>query len=160
MWLSSVQFSSVTQSCPTLCDPMNCSMPGLPVHHQPSHPLSSPLSSGSFPVSLFFTSGGQSTGVSASALVLLIQYWFLLGLTGLIFLQSKELSKVFSNTTIQKHQFIDTQLSLQSNLTSINDYWKRKPIALTRLTLSARENPLLTLLKIQISNINLRCFVP
>ena len=92
---SSVQFSSVTQSCPTLCHPMNLSTPGLPVHHQlpeftqihvhqvgdasqPSHPLSShsppaPKSlpaSGSFPMSQLFTSGGQSIGVSASASVL------------------------------------------------------------------------------------------
>ena len=86
-----VQFSSVAQSCPTLCDPMNRSMPGLPVHHQlpeftqthvhrvsdaiqPSHLLSSPLllpqslpASESFPMSQLFSWGGQSTGVSASA---------------------------------------------------------------------------------------------
>ena len=86
------KLSSVTQSCPTLCDPMDGSTPGLPVHHhlpeftqthfhwvrdaiQPSHPLvpfSSHLqsfpASGSFPVSQFFTSGGQSIGVSASAI--------------------------------------------------------------------------------------------
>ena len=90
-------FLSVTQSCLTLCDPMNCSMPGFPVHHQlselththvhqvsdaiqPSHPLSPPspptfnLSkpSGSFPVSWFFASGGQSIGVSTSTSVLLM----------------------------------------------------------------------------------------
>ena len=90
-----VQFSSVAQSCPTLCDPMNHSTPGLPVHHQlleftqthvhrvgdaiqPSHPLSSPSppapnslpASGSFPVSQLFAWGGQSIGVSASASVL------------------------------------------------------------------------------------------
>ena len=85
----SVQFSSVAQSCPTLCDPMNCSTPGLPVHHQlleftqthvyrvgdaiqPSHPLfsSCPQSlpaSESFPMSQLFAWGGQSTGVSALA---------------------------------------------------------------------------------------------
>ena len=84
----SVQFSSVAQSCPTLCDPMDCSMPGLPVHHQlpelaqtlvhcaddaiqPSHPLLSPsLQSfpvpGSFPMSQLFKSGGQSIGWSFS----------------------------------------------------------------------------------------------
>ena len=85
----SVQFSPVTQSCPTLCNPMDCSTPGLPVHHplpelaqthvhrdsdaiQPSHPLSysSPPASGSFPMSKFFASGGQNIGVSASASVL------------------------------------------------------------------------------------------
>ena len=93
--LSSVQFSSVAQSCPTLCDPMNCSTPGLPVHHQlpeftqthvhwvsdaiqPSHPLLSPFpscpqsfpASGSFPMSQLFAPEGQSIGVSASISVL------------------------------------------------------------------------------------------
>ena len=70
--------------------------------------------SGSFPISLFFTSGGQSIGASASASVLPmnIQDWFPLGLTGWISLQSKGLSRVFSNTTLQKHQFFSAQLSL------------------------------------------------
>ena len=70
--------------------------------------------SGSFPVSLFFASSGQSIGVSASASVLPmnIQDWFPLGLTGWISLQSKGLSRVFSNTTVQKHQFFRVQLSL------------------------------------------------
>ena len=70
--------------------------------------------SGSFPVSQFFTSGGQSTGVSAWASVfpVNIQDWFPLGLTGWISLQSKGLSRVFSNTTVQKHQFFSAQLSL------------------------------------------------
>ena len=69
--------------------------------------------SGSFPMSQFFTSCGQSSGVSASASVLPmnIQDWFPLGWTGWIFLQSKGLSKVFSNTTVQKHQFVNAQLS-------------------------------------------------
>ena len=81
-------------------------------------PFSSCLQSfpalGSFPRSQFFTSGGQRIGVSASASVLPmnIQDWFPLGFTGLIFLQSKGLSRVFSNTTVQKHQFLGTQLSL------------------------------------------------
>ena len=104
----------VAQSCLTLCDPMDCSTPGLPVHHQlpvysnscPSswwcHPTSSssviPFSSrlqsfpasGSFLRSRLFASGGQSIGVSASASILPmnIQDWFPLGLTGLISLQS------------------------------------------------------------------------
>ena len=71
----------------------------------------------SFPMSQFFTLGGQSIGVSASASVLPmnIQDWFPLGLTGLISLQSKGLSRVFSNTTVQKHQFFGTQPSLQSH---------------------------------------------
>ena len=69
--------------------------------------------SGSFPMSQFFTSGGQSIGVSASASVLPmnIHNWFPLGWTGWISLQSKGLSRVFSNTTVQKHQFFGAQLS-------------------------------------------------
>ena len=108
---------------------MDCSTPGLPVHHwlpeltqtqvhrvgdaiQPSHPLSSPSppaqsfpASGSF-LSQFFASGGQSIGVSASTSVLPmnIQDWSPLGWTGWISWQSKGLSRVFSNTTVQKHQ--------------------------------------------------------
>ena len=72
---------------------------------------------GSFPVSQFFASGGQSTGVSASTSVLpmTIQDWFPLELTGWISLQSKGLSRVFSNTAVQKHQFFGAQLSLHSN---------------------------------------------
>ena len=70
--------------------------------------------SGSFPMSQFFTSGCQSIGASASASVLPmnIQDWFPLGLAGWISLQSKGLSRVFSNTTVQKHQFFGAQLSL------------------------------------------------
>ena len=81
-----------------------------------SCPQSLPAS-GSFPVSQFFTSGGQRIGVSASASVLPmnIQDWSPLGWTGWISLQSKGLSKVFSNTTVQKHQFFGAQLSSQSN---------------------------------------------
>ena len=141
----SVQFISVTQLCPTRCDHMNCSMPGLPVHHQTPRVYSSscPMSwwcdsttssfvvtfssrlqsfpvSGSFLMSQFFTSGGQSIGVSASTSVIPmnIQDWFPssdlspLGWTGWISLQSKGLSGVFSNTTVQKHQFFGAQLSL------------------------------------------------
>ena len=70
-----------------------------------------------FQMSQFFTSAGQSIGVTASASVLPmnIQDWFPLGWTGWISLQSKGLSRVFSNTTVQKHQFLGTQLSLYSN---------------------------------------------
>ena len=73
--------------------------------------------SGSFEMSLFLASGGQSIGVSASASVLPmnIQDWFPLGRTGWISLQSKGLSRVFSNTTVQKHQFFSAQPSLWSN---------------------------------------------
>ena len=137
-FILSYQFSSVAQSCLTLCDPMNRSTPGLPVHRQIlaftqthvhwwwCHPTISSyvipfsshrqsfLASGSFQMSQFFASGGQNIGVSASASVLPmnIQEWFPLGLTGWISLQSRGLSRVFSNTTVQKHQFFDAQLIL------------------------------------------------
>ena len=84
-------------------------------------PFSSCLQSfpspGSFPMNLFFASVGQSIGVSASTPVLpkSIQDWFPLGLTGWISLPSKRLSRVFSNTTVQKHRFFGAQLSLYSN---------------------------------------------
>ena len=76
-----------------------------------SCPQSLPAS-GSFPMSQFFASGGQSIGLSASVLPMRIQDWFPLGWTSWISLQSKGLSRVFSNTTIQKHQFFSAQLSL------------------------------------------------
>ena len=72
-------------------------------------------SSESFPVSQFFASAGQSIGVSASVLPMNIQAWFPLGWTGLICLQSKGLSRIFSNTTVQKLQFFSSQLSSCSN---------------------------------------------
>ena len=78
-------------------------------------PLQSFPTSGSFPLSQFFTSGGQSVGVSASVLPVNIQDWFPLWLTGWISLLSKVLSRVFSNTTVQRCQFFDAQLSLWSN---------------------------------------------
>ena len=76
--------------------------------------LQSFAASGSFPISQFFASGGQSIGISASASVLPknIQDWFSLGWIGWIFLQSKGLPRIFYNTTVQKHQFFNTQLSL------------------------------------------------
>ena len=133
-----VKFSSVTQSCPPFCDPMDCSMPGFPAHYQlleltqthvhwvsdasqPSHPLLSPL----LLPSIFL-----SIRVYSDESVLYIrwpEYWnfsfsispsneysglISLGLTGLISLQSKGLSRVFSDTTVQKHQFFGTELSL------------------------------------------------
>ena len=132
--LGSVQFSSVTQSCLTLCNPMDYSMPGLPVHHQLpklaqnhvhwvgdailcllfSFCLQPFPASQSFPMNQLFASGGQSIGVSASASVLPmnIQDWFPLGWTSWISLQSKGFSRAFSNTTVQKHQFFGLQLSL------------------------------------------------
>ena len=101
-------------------------------------PFSCPQSfpaSGSFPVSQFFTSGGQSTGVSASTSVLPMstQNWSPLGWTGWISLQSKGLSRVLSNTTVQKHQFFGTQLSSQSN-SHIHTWPPEKTIALNRRT--------------------------
>ena len=143
---------SVTRSCLTLCGPVICRMPGFPVLHclrvcSNSSPLSwwchptisssviifssclqSFPASGSFQMSQFFASGGQRIGVSASASVLPmnIQDWFPLGWTGWISLQSKGLSRVFSNTTVQKHQFFCSQLSFSSTLTSIHDYWKNQ----------------------------------
>ena len=135
---------------------MDCSTPGLPVHDhlselaqthvhqvgdaiQPSHPVvpfsSCPQSfqaSGSFTMSQLFASGGQSIGVSASASVLPmnIQDWFPLGLTCLISLQAKGLSRVFSNTTVQQDQFFSTQLTFQSN-TNIHTLTTGKTTALT-----------------------------
>jgi len=190
------QFSSVAQSCPILCNPMNRSTLGLPVHHQlpeftqthvhrvsdaiqPSHPLASPSppapnpsqhhrsmqrnwgnnrmgntrdlfkkirdTKGTFhakmgsikdrngmdlteSVSQLFTGGGQSIGVSASTSVLPMntQDWSPLGWTGWISLQSKGLSRVFFNTTVQKHQVFSTQLSSQSN-THIHTWPLEKP---------------------------------
>jgi len=109
---------------------------------QPSHPLVVPFSSclqsfpasGSFPVSQFFESGGQSIGISASASVLPmnIQDWFPLGWTGLM-LQSKGLWRVLSNTTVQKHKFFSAQLSLWAN-SHIHTWLLEKTIALTRRT--------------------------
>ena len=145
-----LQFSSVSQSCPTLCDPMNCSMPGLPVHHQfpeftqthfhrvndaiqPSHPLSSsspPAPNPSQHQSLFqwvnFTWGGQSTGVSALASVLPMntQDWSPLECTGWISLQSKGLSRVLSNTQFKSINSSVLSFLHSPTLTPIHDLWK------------------------------------
>ena len=131
-----IQFNSVAQSYRTLCSPMNCSTPGLPVHHQllestqthvhgvgdaiqPSHSLSSPSSPA--------LNLSQHQGLSNESALRMRwpKYWsfsfnispstqdlFPLGLTSLISLQSKGHSRVFSNTTVQKHQLFSTQLSL------------------------------------------------
>ena len=149
---TSVQFSLVAQSYPILCNPIDCSTSGLPVHHQlpeftqthvhrvsdalqPSHPLLSLLlcpqflpASGSFPMSQLFAWGGQSTGVSASTSVFPMntQDWSPIGWTGWISLQSKGLSTVFSKTTVQKHQFFGAQLSSQSN-SHIHTWLLEKP---------------------------------
>ena len=90
-----------------------------------SCPQSFPAS-GFFPVSQFFASGGQSIGASASVSVhpVNIQGWFLFGLSGLISLQSKGFSWVFSSTTTWKHQFFVLNLLHDPTLTSIRDYWE------------------------------------
>ena len=134
---TSVQFShSVTSDS---LQPHDHSMPGLPVHHhlpeltqthvhrvsdaiQPSHPvvpfpsrLQSFPASRSFLMNQFFESGGQNIGASASVLPINIQNLFPLKLTCLISLQNKGVSRVFSNTTVQKYQFFSAQLSLWTN---------------------------------------------
>ena len=147
-----IQFSSVAQSCLILCDPIDHSMPGLCPSPTPGvYSNSSPLSrwchptisssvipfsscpqsfaaSGSFQMSQLSASGGQSIGVSASTSVLPMntEGWSPLGWTGWISLQSKGLSRVFSNTTVQKHKFFSAQLSSQSNF-NIHTWPQEKP---------------------------------
>ena len=141
-WRSRFRLNSVQFSCLVMSDALRlhepqharppCPSPTPGVHPNPSplsrwcHPTISssviPFSScpqsfpasGSFPMSQLFTSGGQNIGVSAStsALPMNTQDWSPLGWTGWISLQSKGLSRVFSNTTVQKHQFFSAQLSL------------------------------------------------
>ena len=138
---------SVTQSCPTLCNPMDSSMPGFPVlDHLPelaqTHvhwvgneihwTISSPSppafksfpASGSFLMNQLFESGDQNIWASASATVLPmnIQDWFPLGLIGLITLQSKGLWRVFSNTTVQLS--LRRSTFFKATLTSVHDYRK------------------------------------
>ena len=138
---SHFQFRSITQLCQTFCNPMDCSTPGFPsftnsqsllkfmyiesmMHTTISSsviPFSSCTqsfpASGSFHMSQFFTSGVQNIGASALASILPMNIpdWFPLRWTVLISLLSKGLSRVFSNTTIQKHQFFGAQLSLWLN---------------------------------------------
>ena len=90
-----------------------------------SCPQSFPVS-GSFPMNRLFASGGQSIGASASISVfpMIIQSWFPLGLTGLMSLQAKGLSRVFSNTTIWKHHYLALSLLHGPAITFIHDYWK------------------------------------
>ena len=161
MHFSSIQFSHSVMSDSS--DPMDCSTPDFPVHHQlpelaqthgrrvsdaiqPSHSLYPLLlhlqsfpASGSFQMSQLFASGGQNTGLSASASVLPMNThdgspleW-----TGWIFLQSKGLSKVFSNTTVQKHQFFCTQQKWDVGLPNLgNGYKVREKISSSRLRIS------------------------
>ena len=147
--LDPVKFSSGAQSCLTLCDPMDCSTPGFPVHHQltkltqthvhpvsdtvqPFHPLLSPFPPAfnlshhqSFLVSQFFASDGQTIGVSASASVLPmnIQDRFPLGLTVSISLQSKGLSRVYSSkASILQSQDLNC-LFLTCGILCLLDLW-------------------------------------
>ena len=149
-WIK-VQFSSVTQSCPTLCDPMKlqharppCPSPTPRVYSnscplsQWCHPTISssviPFSSclqffpasGSFQMSQFFTSGGKSIGVSASTSVLPVnnQGWFPLGWIGWISLQSKGLLRVFSNIKVKSINSSVLSFLHSPAFTSIHDYWK------------------------------------
>ena len=144
----SVQFSSVAQSCPTLCNFMNCNTPGFPVSHQlpelaqthvhwvgdaihQSHPLLPP----SNPAFNLSQHHGLFKWVSfshhvAKILEFQLQHqsfrwtfnWFPLGLSGLISLLSKRLSRVFSNTTVQKHQFFGAQPFYCPTLTFIHNH--------------------------------------
>ena len=133
------QFSSVAQSCPTLYDSVNHSTPGLPVHHQlpgftqthvhrvgdaiqPSHSLSSLLLLLPIHPSIRVFSSESTLHIRwpnycnfSISLLMNIQGWFPSGLTSLISLLSKGLSRVFYSTTVHKHQFFGTQLSLWSN---------------------------------------------
>ena len=148
-WNAGVQFCLFAQSCLTLCNPMDCSMPGFPVHHQlteptqthvhhvgdaiqPSHPLSFPfssrlqsfLASGSFPMSQFFTSGSQSIGVSVSTSVLPmnIQACLISFRTDLL-----DLLAVQGSSPAPQFKSINSlvlKLFYSTTLTSIHDYWK------------------------------------
>ena len=143
------QFSSVTQLCPTPCDPMDCSIPDLPVHLQTPRfysssctmswqcdptilssvvPFSSHLQSflRSFLMSQFFTSGGQSIGVSASTSVIPmnIQDWFPLGLTGLIHLQLRDSQEFSPTPQFKSINSLVLSFLYSPTLTSIHDYQK------------------------------------
>ena len=155
-WTIYATFSSVQSlSHVQLSDTMDCSVPSFPVlHYLPVCSNSCPLihwchptisssvasffscpqsfpASGSFPVNWLFASGGQSTGASASASVLPMnsQDWFPLWWTGWISFQSEGLSRVFSKSKVQKHQFFGAQHLHSPALTPVNDHWET--IALT-----------------------------
>ena len=150
MCMLSVVLFSVAQLCRTLWDCVDCSMPGFPVlHNLPEfaqthvHWISDAIqssvipiftcpqsfpASGSFPMNQLFVSGGQNIWPLASVLPMHIQGWFLFGLTGLISLLSKGVSRVFSSPTVRKHRFLGAQPFLWSNshiytwLTSIHSF--------------------------------------
>ena len=148
--MASLQFSSVAQSCLTLCNPMDCSTPGFLVHHH-SWSLLKLMSIESvmpfnhlilccpflllpslFPSirlfskeSVLHTRWPKYWNFSFSILPMNIQDWFPLGLTGWISLQFKRLSRVFFSTTVQKHQPLALSLLYGPTLTSAHDYWKK-----------------------------------
>ena len=157
---------SVIKSYPTLCNPIDCSTPGFPVfiswsllkfisiesmmlsnHLILYHPFSfchqSFPASGSFPMIWLFASGDQSIGASALAEYSFIspsnEYWVLISfrLTALISLLFKQLSRIFSSTTVWKHQFLGAQLSLWSNSHIVHDYWKNHSFDYTELCLQS-----------------------
>ena len=156
---------SVAQLCPTLWDPMDCSIPGFPViHHllelaqthvhlvgdaiQPSHPLSSPFPPALNPSqhhglfqwvsSLHQVAKVLELQLQHQSFQWIIQDWSPLGLTGLTSLQSKELSRVFSSTTVQKHQFFGAQPSLWS-ISHIHTWLLEKTVTLTIQTFVSNE---------------------
>ena len=147
---SCTQFSSITQSCLTLCDTEDRSMPGFAVHHQllelaqthvhqvsdaiqPSHlsslfPFSSCLQSflvwGFFPVGQFFTSGGQSIGASVSVLAVNIQDWFPLGWIGWTPFSPRDSQESFPTPQFKSINSLVLSFLYSLTLTSIHDYWK------------------------------------
>ena len=146
--LASFQFSSVAQSCPTLCDPIECSTPGFPVHNQlpepaqthvhwvsdaiqPSHPLLSPSpqsfpESGSFPMSQLFAWCGQSIGVTASTSVLPMntQDWSPLEWTGWISCSPSDSQESSPTPHFKGINSLVLSFLYSPALTSIHDYWK------------------------------------
>ena len=134
----------ITKSCPTLCDPMDCSMPGSPVlpclpefaqiHIHwvsdaiyPSYPLpsSSPFAfSLSFPMSWLFASGGQSIGASTSVLTMNIEGWFPLELTGFISLHPRDSQECSPALQFKRISSLVLSLFYGPTLTSAHDYWK------------------------------------
>ena len=129
LWPHGLQHTRLWCPSPTLRACSNSCHPTISSSVVPfSSCLQSFPASRSFPINQFFASGGQSTEVSASESVLPmnIQDWSPLGWTSWISLQSKGLSRVFFNSTVQKHQFFGPQLSLYPymTVTSVQDYWK------------------------------------
>jgi len=134
VWLFVTPWTATCQASLPFTNSQSLFIHGVSDAIQPSHPLSSPFppafnlspESGSFQMSQFFASGGQSIGASASASVLPmnIQDWFPLGWTSLNSLQSKGLSRVFSNTIFQSINSSALSFLYGTTLTSIYDYWK------------------------------------